>query len=151
MHKKFMLLMLLLPLLAGCSKHKTPHLLYGSNCGICHHGGDGMAGSVPPLSGRIDQIASSQEGRAYLAAVLMNGVSGPIIARGGHYQAEMPPFRYLKDQEVADILSWLSEQGSIKPAPKIRAEDIAAAREHRISAGDVALMRDKLDKLHPLP
>lgn len=110
-----------------------------------------MAGAVPPLTGRIDRIASTAEGRTYLAAVLMNGVSGPIKANGQRYQAEMPPFRYLTDQEVADILSWLSERGGTQPSPRISPQEIATARAHRISAGDVAVMRDKLDQQHPLP
>ncbi|NHN91113.1 c-type cytochrome [Acetobacter sicerae] len=149
--KKLVLLLAILILPGGCSRHKSPRYLYGSNCGICHHGGEGMAGSVPPLSGRIDRIAATPEGRVYLASVLMNGVSGPIKAAGMPYRAEMPLFRYLSDEEAATILSWLSQQGGTKPAPEIRREDIAAARAHRISAGEVAEMRAKLDLKHPLP
>lgn len=149
--KKLILLLAVLILPTGCSRHKSSRYLYGSNCGICHHGGEGMAGSVPPLSGRIDRIASTPEGRVYLASVLMNGVSGPIRAAGTRYSAEMPLFRYLSDQEAATILSWLSRQGQTKPAPEITPEEIATARAHRISAGDVAEMRAKLDLKHPLP
>lgn len=136
--------------LAGCSP-KSPKSLYGSNCGICHHSGDGMPGSVPPLVGRIDRIASTPEGRKYLADVLMNGVSGPILANGAPYEAEMPPFRYLKDEEVAQILSWLSARGATQPAPVLTKEDIAAARAVRKSAGMVAEERENLNKLFPIP
>lgn len=138
-------------LLTGCSRHKSGHALYGFNCGICHHGGQGMAGSVPPLTGRIDRIAATPEGRHYLAAVLMNGLSGPIQVSGSHYRAEMPPFRYLSDEEVARILNWLSQQGDTRPAPAIKPEEIAAARAHRISAGDVNSLRESLDRSHLLP
>ncbi|MCG4258390.1 c-type cytochrome [Acetobacter senegalensis] len=137
-------------LLGGCSP-KSPKNLYGSNCGICHHSGDGMPGSVPPLVGRLDRIASTPEGRKYLADVLMNGVSGPIMANGMPYEAEMPPFRYLKDDEVAQILSWLSARGSTQPAPVMTKEDIAAARAVRKSAGMVAEERENLNKLSPIP
>ena len=114
-------------LLAGCSP-KSPKSLYGNNCGICHHGGDGMPGSVPPLVGRIDKIAATPEGRHYLADVLMHGVSGRIMANGQPYNAEMPPFRYLKDEDVASILTWLSARGGREKAPAISPSDIAAAR-----------------------
>lgn len=133
-----------------CSR-KNPRSLYGSNCGICHHSGDGMPGSVPPLVGRIDKIAGTPEGRHYLADVLMDGVSGPITANGQPYNAEMPPFRYLTDEEVAKILTWLSARGSIKPAPEITAQDIATARSNRISSGRVADERDALNKITQLP
>ncbi|MCP9320932.1 cytochrome c [Acetobacter persici] len=125
--------------------------LYGTNCGICHHGGDGMPGAVPPLVGRVDRIASTPEGRKYLADVLMNGVSGPIKANGQPYEAEMPPFRYLKDEQVAQILTWLSSRGQTSPAPQITAADVAAARTTRKSAGMVAQEREELDRKAPLP
>ncbi len=147
----------LLPLLAvvmflnGCSRHKSGHFLYGSNCGICHHGGQGMAGSVPPLTGRIDRIALTPEGKRYLAAVLMNGLSGPIKANGVAYEAEMPPFRYLSDEDAAQILTYLSSQGTTKPAPVITAVDVAEARAHRVGASGVATLRETLGQSNPLP
>ncbi|MFT8368788.1 c-type cytochrome [Acetobacter papayae] len=137
-------------LLAGCSP-KSPKSLYGNNCGICHHGGDGMPGSVPPLVGRIDKIAATPEGRHYLADVLMHGVSGRIMANGQPYNAEMPPFRYLKDEDVASILTWLSARGGRENAPAISPSDIAAARAAAKSAGQVADERDALNRQHPIP
>ena len=137
-------------LVAGCSP-KSGKSLYGSNCGICHHGGDGMPGSVPPLVGRINHIASTPEGRGYLADVPMNGVSGPIKANGATYNAEMPPFRYLTDAEVASILNWLSARGDPKVASPMTAADIATARAERKSAGKVASEREALNSAHPIP
>ena len=137
-------------LLAGCSP-KSPKSLYGNNCGICHHGGDGMPGSVPPLVRRIDKIAATPEGRHYLADVLMHGVSGRIMANGQPYNAEMPPFRYLKDEDVASILTWLSARGGRENAPAISPSDIAAARAAAKSAGQVADERDALNRQHPIP
>lgn len=137
-------------LLAGCSP-KSPKSLYGNNCGICHHGGDGMPGSVPPLVGRIDKIAATPEGRHYLADVLMHGVSGRIMANGQPYNAEMPPFRYLKDEDVASILTWLSARGGRENPLAISPSDIAAARGAAKSAGQVADERDALNRQHPIP
>lgn len=136
--------------LTACSR-KSPRTLYGSNCGICHHSGDGMPGSVPPLVGRLDKIAATPEGRRYLADVLMNGVSGPITANGQTYNAEMPPFRYLQDEEVSKILTWLSSRGSTQPAPEITPQEVASARSNRISAGKVADEREKLNATNPIP
>lgn len=138
-------------LLSGCSRHKSDHYLYSSNCGICHHGGQGMAGSVPPLIGRVDRIAAMPDGRRYLASVLINGLSGPITASGQKYSAEMPPFRYLSDDQIARILSWLSAQGSTRPAPVISAQDVADARAHRIGASGTTTLRAEMNHTHPFP
>lgn len=110
-----------------------------------------MAGSVPPLTGRIGSIAATAEGREYLAVVLLNGLGGPIVANGQRYSAGMPPFRYLKDAEIAAILTWLAAQNTPAPSPVITEQEIATARAHRISSGKVAEMREQLDKIHPLP
>lgn len=137
-------------LLTACSP-KSPQSLYGNNCGICHHGGDGMPGSVPPLVGRIDKIAATPEGRRYLADVLMHGVSGKIMANGQPYNAEMPPFRYLKDEDVARILNWLSARSGAASAPTLSAQDIATARGANKSAGQVADEREALNRQHLIP
>lgn len=110
-----------------------------------------MPGEVPPLVGRIDQIAATAQGRHYLASVMMNGVSGPITANGVSYNAEMPPFRSLGNDEVAAILNWLSQKGSVQPAAPMSALDVAQARAERKSAGKVAAERADLDRMYPLP
>lgn len=136
--------------LVGCSP-KSGRSLYSFNCGICHHGGYGQPGEIPPLINRIDKIAATKEGQAYLADVLMWGVSGPMTIGNTTYSTEMPPFRYLKDQEIASLLNWLSAQGKSTPPPYIKADVIAYARAHPHSAGWVFDERKKLFSEHSLP
>ncbi|MDG6095320.1 c-type cytochrome [Acetobacter sp. AN02] len=144
--------LLLIPLaLTACSGKKDGHHLYATNCGICHHGGGGQKGEVPPLTGRLGIIAATKEGRAYLAAVLMNGLGGPITANGEPYSAGMPPFRYLDDETVAKILTWLAAQDTQGTPPVITPAEIAKARARPVSSGDVALMRENLNRQHPIP
>ncbi|MBB2202508.1 cytochrome c [Gluconacetobacter tumulisoli] len=144
-------ILLLLPL-ADCSRHGGPGLSrYRPNCGICHHGGEGMKGEIPPLIGRIDQIARTPEGRHYLADVLLNGLNGPLIANGDRYNFSMPSFRRLPDQDIAAILTYLSAAGDRPDPPVFHAADIAAQRTPVLSPSAVADERRALDKIHPLP
>lgn len=53
-------------LLAACTRHgQEGYARYRTNCGICHHGGEGLKGEIPPITGRVDRIATSPEGRQY--------------------------------------------------------------------------------------
>ncbi|MBS0961280.1 c-type cytochrome [Acetobacter thailandicus] len=147
---RFVVLCLAATSLTGCSK-KSPQRLYGMNCGICHHSGDGMPGSVPPVRGRINIIASTPEGKRYLADVLINGLSGAIVVDGKPYDSYMPSFDRLKDEEIATILNWLSARGDTKPAPTLTAADIAEARARHISTPKVSAERAELHKKSLIP
>lgn len=126
--------------------------LYATQCSTCHQAnGIGVAGSYPPLKGRIDKIAASVEGRHYLADVLVYGMLGRIEANGTSYYGLMPPFKRLPDADIASVLSWLSTLDDSKPPPVISAADIAAVRSKPISLSEVASERKALAALHPLP
>jgi len=126
--------------------------LYAQNCAVCHQAdATGLAGQYPPLKNRVDKIAATPEGRAYLAEVLTHGMAGPIDAAGATYVGFMPAFKQLKDDEIAAILSWVSSQGTTKPAPELAAADIAAGRAKTLNAAAVAKDRATLAAQHPLP
>lgn len=130
--------------LAGC-KPKTPgQKLYGFNCGICHHSGGGQPGEFPPLVGRLDVIAQTPEGRKYLAAVMINGLNGPITAGGSSYDFSMPPFSRLSDKDLALILNWLISQGKTTPSPTISPDLFSEARAQKIGSVKVHKMRGEL-------
>lgn len=139
--------------LAGCTRHGQEGVArYRTNCGICHHGGEGMKGEIPPVSGRVDRIATTAEGRHYLIDVLLNGLNGPLDIQGVHYNFSMPPFRaHLSDEEIASILSYLATRGDTYPVPVFRAEEVAAARAQPLASGKVAEERRHLDATYPLP
>lgn len=126
--------------------------LYNAKCSVCHQaGGIGAPGQYPPLKNRIDKIASSAEGKHYLADLLLYGMVGKIQAGGASYIGYMPSFKQLPDADIATILSWLSSEGDTKPAPVFTADDIAAARAKPISSPDVGKERKSLAQIHPLP
>jgi len=137
--------------LGGCGRKSGGHMAYATNCGICHHGGGGMVGETPALTGRLDIIAKTPAGRHYLASVLLNGLGGPITAGGDHFNGMMPSFRRLDDAQIAAILTFLSSRGETRPAPVFDAREIAALRLPERSPGDVAEERARLDSRTPLP
>lgn len=127
---------------------------YGEQCGICHHGGRGQVSETPPLFGRIDQIASTPEGKRYIIDVLLNGVSGPIVANGEHFDWAMPSFRRLRDEQIAHILTWVAAQGDkngTRNTPIFDAQDIVRQRLPMRSAVQVRAEREGLDQKYALP
>ncbi|ATU72504.1 c-type cytochrome [Komagataeibacter rhaeticus] len=140
-------------LLAACTRYgQHGYARYRTNCGICHHGGEGMKGEIPPISGRVDRIAATPEGKRYLMHVLLNGLNGPLEIDGVHYNFSMPPFRaHLSDEEIASILSYLATRGDTRPVPVFTAGEIAAERAHPLTTSMVAEERRHLDAAHPLP
>lgn len=126
--------------------------LYGLNCSACHQAdAAGAAGQAPPLRNRVDKIAATPEGRAYLSDVLTHGMSGLIEAGGDTYVGYMPSFAQLKDEDIAAILSYLSALGDSHPPPVLAASDIAAGRSRSLTAAAVAQQRKALAAQHPLP
>ena len=78
--------------------------LYNRFCGTCHQAdGQGAPGRYPPLvntrwvKGEIEELIS----------VTLNGMDGPIEVLGKKYNAVMPPHRFLSDEDIATILSYI--------------------------------------------
>ena len=102
--------------------------LYKQHCAICHQ--DSAAGTVglaPPLLGEHWQRLGAE--RAYLPAVLLRGLSGPIKVAGGAFNGNMPAFATALDDEalaaVANHLRGLQGATADKP---YAAADVAEAR-----------------------
>lgn len=80
--------------------------LYTTYCMGCHQPeGRGMQGTFPPLA-KSDYLMTDKS-RA-IAAVL-NGLTGPVEVNGQRYNGVMPPMGHLKDDEIADILSYVRQ------------------------------------------
>src|SRR5687768_1383496 len=78
--------------------------LYNTFCGTCHQqNGKGARGRMPPLTG-TDWVTGNKE---RLITVVLNGLQGPLEINGENYNGVMPPHRFLKDDEIATILSYI--------------------------------------------
>ena len=126
--------------------------LYAAHCSVCHQAqGVGAPGQFPPLKGRIDRIAASAPGRAYLADVVLNGLSGVIHANGKTFMGFMPSFKTMSDDEIAAVLSGLSALGDTHPAPVITADEVKAQRATPKPAKAVLAERKALEDAHAVP
>ncbi len=150
MTTRLVLLALLIPGAAAAAPSGAE--LYTQQCSSCHQANAaGLAGQYPPLKNRVDKIASTPEGRHYLADVLTHGMAGSIQAAGDTYVGYMPAFSHLKDDEIVAVLDWISSLGDSRPPPTLAEADVSAARARTLTAAAVAQERKALDAQHPLP
>jgi nitrite reductase (NO-forming)/hydroxylamine reductase len=131
--------------------------LYLKNCSACHQPtGAGLPGAFPPLA-KSDYLTKSDKKKIIHGVI--NGLQGELVVNGQKFNAVMPNLAYLKDEEVAQILtyvfnSWGNPGGTFSaaeikavrnpapakgaakaPAPK---KDLSAAERHSV-AKDVEL------------
>lgn len=126
--------------------------LYRGKCAMCHGpAGAGRPGTFPPLAGRVGQIAGSPDGKAYLAAVLVNGLHGPITVEGQSYKGFMPSFRALSDEDIAAVLAFVATLGGSATAPEISPQDVAAVRAVSMDAAAVQAKRTALQAARVIP
>lgn len=81
-------------------------ILYGKYCANCHQAnGKGDGTRNPPLAGSEWVTGDRQR----LMQVVIHGLSGPITVNGVGYNEAMPSHAYLKDAELATILSYIRQ------------------------------------------
>ena len=86
--------------------------LYNGFCGTCHQGdGLGAPGRYPPLMGT--QWVTGDKKR--LIEIVLNGMDGPIEIQGDHYHSVMPAHGFLKDSDIASILTYVRKNLDIIP------------------------------------
>ena len=106
--------------------------LFTQNCVVCHQSsGQGVAGQFPTLVGSewvIDAGPGDWVGDNHLVKVLLHGLGGPIQVKGATYNNAMPPWKQLKDDQIAAILTYIrSEWGNNEPP--VTAEYVKAIRD----------------------
>lgn len=116
-----------LPIVSG--KAKDPVALgkrvFVANCASCHQvTGLGQPGVYPPLAG--SEYVNGPANR--LAAILLNGITGPIKVSGVVYNNTMPTWKgLLKDEQIAVVLTYVRQEWGNKGGP-VHPEGIAAKR-----------------------
>ena len=91
---------------AAAVRGEAVYLREGS-CVACHQtGGDGVAGSFPPLAG--SDWVTGDVGR--LMRIVLHGVQGRRVVKGAAYDALMPgQGALLTDAEIADVLTYVRQ------------------------------------------
>jgi nitrite reductase (NO-forming) len=78
--------------------------LYKTYCMGCHEAeGQGMPGTFPPLA-KSDYLMADKTRSIEIA---LNGHSGPIKVNDQDYNGVMPPMGHAKDDEIANILTYV--------------------------------------------
>ncbi|CAG5018703.1 hypothetical protein DYBT9275_06054 [Dyadobacter sp. CECT 9275] len=77
---------------------------YNLYCGACHQGdGKGDGNRFPPLAGSEWVTGDKKK----LIEVMLHGLNGTITVKGVEYNGVMPAHNFLKDEEIAQILTYI--------------------------------------------
>lgn len=88
--------------------------LYQQYCASCHkEDGMGVKGVFPPLQGSQTVVISPK----VLIKKVLTGSIGPASINGVNYEAQMPSFAFLKDEELLEILGYVRSLGSNHAIP----------------------------------
>lgn len=106
---RLMIASLALILAAACPAWaESGEMMFNEYCVGCHQvGGTGVPGEYPRLAGRVSAIAADPRGRAFLAQLVLTGMSGTITVDGRKILGIMPNFDNLRDGELAAILNYV--------------------------------------------
>ena len=81
--------------------------IYSSQCAACHQSnGEGLAGVFPPLAGS-EWVVDSPE---LITQVVLHGLTGRIEVAGQPYDGVMPAFVQLTDEEIADLVNFVTTE-----------------------------------------
>jgi nitrite reductase (NO-forming) len=98
--------------------------LYKTYCIGCHQGeGQGQPGVFPPLA-KSDYLMAD---RSRAIETVLNGQSGPIQVNGETFNGVMPPMGHLKDDDIANILTYVRNSWGNQEDP-VSAADVAGVR-----------------------
>jgi nitrite reductase (NO-forming) len=102
----------------------TGQRVYQTYCMGCHQAeGQGIPGTFPPLAN--SDFLMADKGRAI--ETVLNGMTGALEVNGEQYHGTMPPMGHLKDEEVADVLSYIRNSwGNV--GPPVTAAEVATLR-----------------------
>ncbi len=94
--------------------HERGHEVYARTCIACHGPeGKGVPGAFPPLDGATWPVGDP----TVPIKILLLGLQGPIEVAGQKFENIMPPHTDLKDQEIADVLTYVRQSWSNDATP----------------------------------
>ncbi|MET0575378.1 MAG: cytochrome c [Mesorhizobium sp.] len=120
---------------------------FESACGACHKkDGTGVAGLAPPLANADWAKSADPAMRTYLPLVVLNGISGKIVAGGKTFMSAMPPQKQRSDEELAAIAAYVV--GTLNPPPAgwtdYTTAEMAALRAEKADRKALLELRGKL-------
>jgi mono/diheme cytochrome c family protein len=108
----------------GASSAANGRVLYTKYCLSCHQSdGGGVQNMYPPIIKTTYVLGD----KIRLSKILLNGFSERVEIDGETYSNVMPSFNYLKDKEIADILTYVRSNFGNK-ASAVSAAEVAKVR-----------------------
>ncbi len=99
-------------------------IVFTQNCVSCHQAdGGGVPRMNPPLI-KTPWVLGDQ---TRLIKIVLNGFKEDVEINGDNYSNVMPAFNYLKDQEIADVLTYVRNNFGNK-ASGITSKKVTATR-----------------------
>ena len=92
---------------------KRGKLVYDTYCLSCHQA-DG--GGVPNMNPPLIQTSYVLGDKYSLIKIVLNGFQKPVDIDGESYSNNMPPLNGLKDQQIADVLTYIRKNFDNKAA-----------------------------------
>lgn len=128
--------------------------LFAEHCVACHDAhGSGVPGFGPPLAGPVAARYLAPGGRAYLAQVVVHGISGVFELAGQRQFAAMPAHEKLSDDELARVLNHVLGALNATALPPgfepLASSDIAAARSVRRTPGELHKTKAAFERASP--
>src|SRR5450631_1449247 len=100
--------------------------IYEQTCLACHQAD---AGGVPGMTPPLQKSPYVQGPSVKLIGIVLNGLNDGVEIEGETYSNPMPPFStVLKDQEIADVLTFLRNHFGNKASP-ITVAQVSKIRE----------------------
>ena len=97
--------------------------LFNTFCSVCHQRNGRGNDRFPPLNGTKWVLGDKET----LVKVILNGMRGEIMVKGKSYTNAMPKLNMLKDEEIAQILTYV-RQNFGNNASTITTEEVARIR-----------------------
>jgi mono/diheme cytochrome c family protein len=88
-----------------------------------------VPGLAPPLANA--EWGAADKARDYVPLVILNGISGKILAGGKPYTSVMPPQKQLNDAEIAEISIYVLSTLNKNAGAPVTEADIAAKRAEK--------------------
>jgi nitrite reductase (NO-forming) len=105
---------------------KAGEALFSGTCSVCHQSnGQGIEGAFPPLAGS-DLLAATPKRAIDIA---LNGLTGAVTVNGKTYNSVMPPMSQLNDDELANILTYVTHSWGNKGGAPFSAKEIHDVRQ----------------------
>ncbi len=119
--------------------------VYARNCVACHQAtGLGTPSVYPPLV-ESDWVRDNPE---RLIKIVLSGMSGPVIVNGQEYNNAMTPFKSLKDQHIAAVLTYIRTNPDWSNNSYPVSEDLVAEVREAYGSRSEAWSQAELDAIH---